>query len=146
MSTHDRHEPRCGVLVLCEVSMIRIRMVRAMSSSFVMSVVRFMRAPGSGLVRVVEGLPLQLLAVGRRPFDASIEALLERYPVAPAQRFPELRAVEHVGRILAEALADDFHAVPEARSELDADALHQLADRDDLGRGDMVGLPRWSSS
>src|SRR5687768_8282822 len=109
MSTHDRHEPRCGVLVLCDVSMIRIRMVRAMSSSLPMSGARLM--PGSGLVHVVERLALQFREIAFYPRDAPVEALVERYPVAPSQRLPELRAVEHVGRVLAEALADDLHVV-----------------------------------
>src|SRR3954471_3383228 len=73
ISTHDRHEPRCGVFVRCEFSMMRARISRASFSRRGTSI--FIRASGiSSLVHVALRLLLELLQVILRPLDAFVEA------------------------------------------------------------------------
>src|SRR5947207_1932326 len=73
MSTQDRQDPRCGVLVLCEVSMMRARISRATSCRRSM----LKRAGASRLVDIVERLRPEVLVETLDPGDGFIESLLE---------------------------------------------------------------------
>src|SRR5579862_5799301 len=135
MSTHDRHDPRCGVCVLCEFSMIRARILPAnVFSSSIFTFVALVSWVSSLLswlwfVYVIVRLPLEILEVGLHPSDAFIEPLIERYFVLPPQSLPQLCAVQHVSSVLAHALADNLDAIIEFRAEFGHDTGNQLPDR-----------------
>src|SRR5580765_4568574 len=109
MSTQDRHEPRCGVWVRCEFSMILARMIRAVCSSLLIfaSIWSFRLLVGqapSGPVNVVDRLLLQGVEPTFHPFDGLVDPLLEGNPILPAELASYLVAVEPVGGVLAQAL------------------------------------------
>src|SRR5512145_2759400 len=100
MSTHERQDPRCGVCVRCELSTIRNRISRARRSSLPMS---SLPAGGvvSGLVDIVERLLAQFGEILFDPRYAFIKPLIEADAIRPSERLAQLRAVQHVRRILA---------------------------------------------
>src|ERR1700712_854023 len=118
MSVHDKHEPRCGVCVLCEFSIMRARISAASrSSSSMFKVFAFDAYAGRAarnplwFVLIIVRLSLEFFEIGLDPCNAFIEAAIERYFVLPAQFFPHLLAFKHVGGVLTQSLADNLHAV-----------------------------------
>src|SRR5258708_35626549 len=123
MSTQDRHEPRCGVLVLCEVSMMRARISRATSRRRSM----LTRAGASRLVDIVERLGLELRVEAVDPGDRLIQPLLEGDVVGPAERLAQLGAAEQVGGVFAGALWRHVNANGELSGPARAGHLTPLA-------------------
>ena len=67
-----------------------------------------------GLVKVVAGLYPKFVKILVHPSNAFVEATAKVDSILPAKFVAQLGAVEMVGRILTQALTDDFNVIRKA--------------------------------
>lgn len=91
-------------------------------------------------MNVVKRLVLQRFKIGLDPIDALVQALVKTDLVLPAKLRSQLGAVELIGCILAQPLANDLRMVFKPDAEFLAQLFNQLADGDHFVRRYVVGV------
>src|SRR5678816_3068797 len=95
------------------------------------------------LVLVIVRLALEVCEIGFYPRYALVEPLVQRNSILPTQVLAQLRAIEHISGILAQAFADNLDAVFKFCAQLCHDGSNQLPDSDDLIGRDVISLAGW---